>query len=98
MGELKEMLQRQSNDENRAEYEELWNYFKRIRDNAHQFEGDWVQRDNLYQIDGFTSFRSYLMSDIVEVLTFYGDLFDWDKKEVINFDYYMDIVTQRLNQ
>lgn len=76
MGELKELLERESNDENRAEYEELYEYLKEIRRNAATFNGDWSQRDNLYSVDGFTSFREYLKSDMVEVLTFYGDIYD----------------------
>ncbi len=76
MGELKELLQRMSNDDNRAEYEELFKYLRDIREQASSFQGDWVQRDNLYSMDGFTSFRDYLLSDMVEVLTFYGDLYD----------------------
>lgn len=76
MGEIKEMLERQSNEDNRAEYEALWDYLKNIRADAHQFEGDWTQRDNLYRVDGFTSFREYLQSELVEVLTFYGDMYD----------------------
>jgi hypothetical protein len=80
IGELKEMLQRLSNDENYAEYKELWNYMKNIRGRARDFaEGDWMQKDNLYAIDGFTSFREYLCSDTVEVLTFYGDMYDVDE-------------------
>ncbi len=78
LGELKEMLNRMSNDENRAEYEELWKYLKDLRDHASQYQGDWQQRDSLYMMDGFNSFRSYLQSDSVEVLTFYGDLYDAD--------------------
>jgi hypothetical protein len=78
MGELKELLQRMSNDENRAEYEALYDYLKEIRRNAATFNGDWSQRDNLYSVDGFTSFREYLKSDMVEVLTFYGDIYDPD--------------------
>src|SRR3972149_6717116 len=65
-----------STDENIAEYEELWKYFRDIRGNATSFEGEWLQKDNLYQVDGFTSFRDYLRSDIAEILTFYGDLYD----------------------
>lgn len=75
-GELKELLERMSNDENREEYEELWRYLKDIRHNAHTFAGTWDERDSQYQIDGFTSFRDYLLSDTVEVLTFYGDVYD----------------------
>lgn len=76
MGELKEMLQRMSNDENRAEYEELYKYLKDLRTRAITFQGDFSQKDNLYSVDGFTSFREYLKSNYVEVLTFYGDLYD----------------------
>ena len=76
IGEVKKMLEAMSNDENRAEYEKLWQYLKDLRGKAQTFEGEWLQRDNLYSIDGFTSFRDYLKSDYVEVLTFYGDLYD----------------------
>lgn len=78
LGELKDLLQKMSNDENRAEYEELWDYLKDIRSEAVKFQGEWSQRDNLYSIDGFTSYRQYLQSDYVEVLTFYGDMYDYD--------------------
>lgn len=81
LGELKELLERLSNDENRAEYEALWKYLTDIRSNAHSFEGEWIQRDNMYQVDGFSSFRDYLNSDVVEVLTFYGDMFDSETHE-----------------
>lgn len=77
MGEVREMLQRMSNDENRAEYEELYDYLKNIRFHARTFQGDWIQRDHLYSMDGFTSFRAYLLSDFVEILTFYGDYYDY---------------------
>jgi hypothetical protein len=77
MGELRDMLQRLSNDENREAYEELFKYLRDIRFHARTFEGDWIQRDRLYSVDGFTSFRAYLLSDFVEVLTFYGDWYDY---------------------
>ncbi len=76
LGELKELLQRMSNDENREEYEALYDYLYEIRNRSKQFVGEWQQRDTLYQVDGFTSFREYLQSDSVEILTFYGDLYD----------------------
>lgn len=76
LGELKSLLDRMSNDENQVEYEELYKYLKEIRFRARQFQGDWMQRDRLYSVDGFTSFRAYLQSDFVEVLTFYGDWYD----------------------
>lgn len=78
LGDLKELLNRMSNDENREEYEELWKYLKDIRSTVTSYTGDFMQRDNLYNIDGFTSFRDYLSTDFCEVLTFYGDLYDRD--------------------
>lgn len=76
LGELRSLLSRLSNDENREEYEALYEYLKKIRFHARTFQGDWIQRDHLYEMDGFTSFRVYLLSDFVEVLTFYGDWYD----------------------
>lgn len=76
LGELKELLQRMSNDENHDEYEALYKYLKEIRFHARQFQGDWIQKDRLYAMDGFTNFRAYLLSDYCEVLTFYGDWYD----------------------
>jgi hypothetical protein len=76
MGELKEYLQRISTDDNREEYENLYRYLKDLRFQARSFQGDWIQRDHLYAMDGFTSFRAYLLSEFVEVLTFYGDWYD----------------------
>jgi hypothetical protein len=76
IGELKGLLEKLSTDENHEEYLELWTYLKEIRGQAQNYTGDWSQKDDLYQIDGFTSFRDYLKSDTVEILTFYGDLYD----------------------
>lgn len=77
MGELRNVLGRMSNAEDREQVEELYEYLKNIRFHARTFQGDWIQRDNLYRMDGFTSFRAYLLSDFVEVLTFYGDWYDY---------------------
>ena len=78
MGELKEMMGRMSTDMPRETIDELWKYLKDIRVQAHEFTGDWQQKDDLYNVDGFGSFQSYLRSDFVEILTFYGDLYDRD--------------------
>lgn len=78
LGEIKELLQKETTPDNRDELEALYDYLKDIRSQAASAETDWSQRDNLYQMDGFTSFRQYLLSDYVEVLTFYGDIYDQD--------------------
>jgi hypothetical protein len=77
MGEVKKMLEKMSNDQNREAYEELYKYLKDIRFHARTFQGDWTQQDRLYNMDGFSSFRAYLLQDYVEVLTFYGDYYDY---------------------
>ena len=81
LGEVREMLERLSNADNRVEYEELYKYLKDIRFHARSFQGDWIQRDRLFNMDGFSSFRQYLLSDYVEVLTFYGDWYDYINDE-----------------
>ena len=77
LGEVKSMLERMSRDENNPEYLELYEYLKKIRFHARTFQGEnWDVFDRLYAVDGFTSFRAYLLQDFVEVLTFYGDWYD----------------------
>lgn len=83
LGELKGMLESMSTDQNREEYEELWNYLKEIRAQAHEYTGDWQYRDNMYSMEGFGSFQDYLKGDMVEILTFYGDLYDHEKDEFL---------------
>ena len=77
LGELKQMLERMSRDENTDDYEKLYEYLKKLRFHARTFQGEnWDVFDRLYAMDGFTSFRAYLLQDFVEVLTFYGDFYD----------------------
>lgn len=83
VGELKKKLESMSTDENREEYEELWNYLVKIRETVRQSAEDLHVQDGFYKVDGFDSFREYLEGDYVEILTFYGDVFDWDKKELL---------------
>src|SRR5690606_36923919 len=77
MGQLKEYLERISLDDGERETaEKLFDYLRDIRKRASTFEGDLSTKDEFYSVDGFSSFRAYLTSGYVEVLTFYGDLYD----------------------
>lgn len=76
IGELREFLQRATPSDNTEEVQRLYEYLLKIRFHARTFQGDWIQRDRLYSMDGFTSFRAYLLQDYVEILTFYGDWYD----------------------
>ena len=82
IGEIKEMLARLSTDEHEKEdAQQLYNYMKEIRSYAHQHPNDFQVKDELYQISGFDTFAHYLQTNNVEVLTFYGDIYDEEKDE-----------------
>lgn len=84
LGELKQKLEMMSNDENRKEYEDLFNYVLEFRSNVHQSGAtDLSVPDTFLRMDGFESFKAYLDSDYVELLTFYGDLYDKEKNEFL---------------
>src|SRR6202051_2357872 len=102
LGEVKEMLQRLSRDETKDDYQKLYDYLKEIRFHARTFQGDWQQRDHLYKMDGFTSFRAYLLQDYVEILTFYGDWYDdindvFEKNRVITVIDRHKLISNRAN-
>lgn len=76
LGEVKEMLERLSTDENRQMYQDLWQYLRNVRGTVNQFVGDLNVHNDFYMVDGFDSFRHYLGSDYCELITFYGDMYD----------------------
>lgn len=82
-GEVKKILSSQSTTEDQQFYEDLYNYLKEIRVTVRNFTGDFQANDAYYQMDGFSSYRNYLESDYVEILTFYGDIFDWETEEYL---------------
>lgn len=74
LGDLKNELSAVSKAE--EEVEKLWQYLIDIRNpEGTAFSADTSDHDSYLSVDGFTSFKEYLGSDYVEVLTFYGDLF-----------------------
>jgi len=77
MGELRSLLDKMSNDQNRTEYEALYAYLK-ILDSTPELPRGLDPKEITFTDDGFTSFRAYLLSEMVEVLTFYGDWYDTD--------------------
>lgn len=84
-GELKELLTSLSTHENQEDYEKLWDYIQGIRATEHatQYGGDNWEKDAIYQMDGYSSFRAYLDGDYVELLTFYGDLYDEEQDKFL---------------
>ncbi|HEY6020966.1 MAG TPA: hypothetical protein VIY48_14005, partial [Candidatus Paceibacterota bacterium] len=80
-GEVKKILESQSTSEDKQFYEDLYAYLLEIRAQTRSFTGDLQVQDAYYQVDGFTSYRAYLESDYCEILTFYGDIFDWEDQQ-----------------
>lgn len=82
IGEFKRQLEQLSRPDNAEALEKLFNYLIEVRREVHQNAGDLHEKDDYLKVDGFTSFRHYLTSDYVEILTFYGDLFDVEKNKL----------------
>lgn len=78
MGEAQEMLQRFTADDTDKEIAKgVFDYCKNLRNSSSEWgTAELVEKDHYFQIDGFTSFRHYLSSDYVELLFFYGDIYN----------------------
>lgn len=84
LGEVKEILERLSTDENRQAYEELFDYMVELRSQARDNSTSTLRTKNEYlRVDGFTDYSSYLQGDYVELLTFYGDIYDYNTKKFL---------------
>lgn len=78
-GEVKALIDSMTTPENAEEMKDLFNYLKTTRTTMRQLSAgtDFKNIDDFYRVDGFTSFRNYMIQDLVEILTFYGDIYDW---------------------
>lgn len=81
LGGLQKEIMKARTEEQRQEAEDLFDYFKDLRHNALTFGGDLIERDARFSMDGFDSYRAYLGSDYIEILTFYGDVYDPENNE-----------------
>jgi hypothetical protein len=81
LGEVKKFLEKQSANTDELDVnQKIYEYLREFRQSYLQasVDNDIAVKDNLFQIAGFTDFRSYLQSNYVELLTFYGDLYDYE--------------------
>lgn len=79
IGEVYEMINRLSvEDENvKEDCEKLLEYTKEIRNWCSRIGDQAIDhKDAIYNIAGFGTYKDYLRSDYVELLTFYGDIYD----------------------
>lgn len=84
LGEVKELLFRNTTtEEDKMAAEALYQHMMEIRQDARNYTGKEINKDVVYQIAGFGTYRDYLNSNTVEVLTFYGDIYDAEKDEFL---------------
>lgn len=85
MGEAKEILSRFTADETDKELAKgVFDYCKNLRNSSSEWgSSELVEKDHYFQVDGFTSFRQYLDSDHVELLFFYGDIYNRETDELL---------------
>jgi hypothetical protein len=77
IGEVKEMIERMTLDDDEREYlDKLYTYMVEHRNSVSTFDGNVSHKDAIYEISGFNSYRDYILSNTVEVLTFYGDTYN----------------------
>ena len=77
LGEVKTKLEKLAQTPEELEKaNELWDYMNEIRKSTSAYQGSVNSKDIIYEVAGFSNYRDYLSSNTVEVLTFYGDLFD----------------------
>ncbi len=83
MGEVKAMIDAQSADEDEKEIAEaIFTYMQDLRHNLSNYSYTITCKDRIFQIAGFTTYQAYLQSNEVEVLTFYGDIWDEETNEL----------------
>ena len=79
LGEAKEFIERETGDKDEAEA--LYAYLRGVRESVQGLTVDGNDIDEYYQVDGFDSFIHYLNGDFAELLTFYGDYYDYENDE-----------------
>lgn len=84
LGEAKEVITRLTKTPDEVEVaEHLLKYMKELRHSSQSWGTDMHIKDDYYQVDGFDTFQRYLQSDYVELLTFYGDIWDRESDEFL---------------
>lgn len=78
LGELQKVLQAESTGEDTESYKTMMQYLLDLRRGVAGANptSDLSEKDSYLAVDGFSSWRNYLESNYVELLTFYGDLYD----------------------
>lgn len=78
IGQAKEVIERMITTEpEKSIADEVWKQCMKVRSSAQSLQAaDFAQLGMQYSMDGFSNYHAYLSSNYVELLTFYGDLYD----------------------
>lgn len=79
LGEAKKLIEAETGEKDVAQ--EVFDYLKGIRHTVQEYIGEIADYNEYYNIDGFDSFVTYLQGDYTELLTFYGDYYDYETNE-----------------
>jgi len=94
LGDLKKYVDSMSNNTEDAQMmKAVFDYLLDLRGTTRSWTGNFSEKNIPFQMDGFQDFQTYLSSNNVEILTFYGDLYDEDKNELL--ENYKIIVVDR---
>lgn len=94
MGEAKEILSRMSlSDGDKEIAEACYQRMRHYRDTAVELSTDDTNLQDIYKMEGFGNFSQYLQSGYVEMLSFYGDLYD--RQSDIFYKNYQIVVMDR---
>ena len=94
IGEAKKLILKSSTPsevEGKTEEENLWDYMLEYRQGVANYTGTIESKDNIYNVAGFDNFTGYLKSGYVEILTFYGDIYNQGEDEFLE-NYVIQIV------
>ena len=105
LGEVKEMMNRMSKEsEEQVKFlDDLWKYMNELREHASTLATDNISaKDASFNIAGFDNYQAYLSSNYVEILTFYGDIYDvnsgkFERNQVIKVVDRHKILSQETN-
>lgn len=78
LGEIKRMIDK---DPSKAHWQAIIDKMMYARASVRQSDSAYNKADG-FIADGFTSIQQYYESDYVEVLTFYGDIFDYNENKL----------------
>lgn len=78
LGEVKKMI----DDSGNTAYQAIFDKMIYARNAVKGGDGD-VSKGNAYTADGFTDIKNYYDSNYVEILTFYGDIYDYSNSMLL---------------